>query len=74
MRQRVFCDPDCKPNMGVERTENLRRALGAKSGENTLDVVVGRFEDGTLSPSLGLSGWLTEHELQFSRSEQWHDN
>ena len=113
MRQRVFYDPDCKPNMGVDRsvsvfadftdddgltidgsdltswperdfvwsirvaadqTENLRKALGAKPGESTLDVVVGRFEDGTLSPSLGLSAWLTEHGLQFSRSEQWQDN
>ena len=93
MRQRVFYDPDCMPNMGVERsvsvfadftdddgltidgsdltswpgrdlvwsirvaadqTENLRKALGAKPGENTLDGVEGRFEVGTLSPSLGL--------------------
>ena len=57
-----------------DHTEMLREALGAKSGEDTFDVVLNRFEDGTISPWVSLPKWLREHDIQFTEAEKWDDN
>ena len=44
--------------VAADQTEKLRDALGAKSGEDTFDVVLSRFEDGTISPWVSLPKWL----------------
>jgi len=49
---------DMELRVAADQTEKLRDALGAKSGEDTFDVVLSRFEDGTISPWVSLPKWL----------------
>ncbi len=58
----------------ADQTKKLREALGAKSGEDTFDVVLNRFDDGTISPWVSLPEWLNEHDIQFIEAEKWDEN
>ena len=62
------------PAKGLTCTKKLREALGAKSGEDTFDVVLNRFDDGTISPWVSLPEWLNEHDIQFTEAEKWDEN
>ena len=60
--------------VAADQTEKLREALGAKSGDDTFDLVLNRFEDGTIGPWVGLPKWLNERDIQFTEAEKWDDN
>ncbi|MEZ5130397.1 MAG: hypothetical protein R2763_01535 [Mycobacterium sp.] len=60
--------------VAADQSEALRRSLGAKSVEDILSVLVSRFPHESYGFWQRFSGWLDEHNIEYSHSSRWADN
>ena len=57
-----------------DQFEALREALGAETVEDIFNVLVSRFPDESYAFWGRFSGWLGEHDIQYTHSSRWADN
>lgn len=60
--------------VAADHSDALREALGAKAGEDILDVVVRRFGKESYGFWQGFSTWLGERGIPSSHTSRWADN
>lgn len=60
-------------HVAPDQTDKFREALGAEAGEDMFEVILDRFDDGTLPVGTAIADWFKEHGIECTKLEEWHD-